>query len=53
MMSETWPQIIEIQNLPNIARSKDNQTKAFGQLIKYSMKAIFRQKTIQKSSHGN
>ena len=38
MVSSTGKQIILIHILPNISRSKDNQTMKFGQLIVYSTK---------------
>ena len=34
-----------IHILPNISRSKDNQAMKFGQLIKYSVRSIFLQKS--------
>ena len=34
--------------LPNISRSKSNQTMKFGQLIEYSMKNIFLEKLYKK-----
>ena len=34
--------------LPNISRSKDKQTKKFGQLIEYNMKYIFLEKSYRK-----
>ena len=37
-----------IHILPNISRSKGNQTMKFGQLIEYNMKSIFYQKLYQK-----
>ena len=35
MTSQTWEQIITVQILPNISRSKGNQAIKFGQLIKW------------------
>ena len=45
-MSQTEKQIITIHLLPNIWRSKDNQTIKFGQLIEY--KIIFFEKSYTK-----
>ena len=36
--------------LPNISRSKDNQTMKFGQLIEYDKMNIFLQKSYTKCS---
>ena len=44
MTSQTRQQIITIHILPNISRSKDNQTMKFGQLIDYNMKMILLEK---------
>ena len=41
MTSQTGKQIITTHILPNISRSKDNQTMKFGPLIEYSMRNIF------------
>ena len=40
-MSQTGKQTIAIHKLPNISRSKGNQTMKFGQLIEYNMRNIF------------
>ena len=40
----TWQQIITIHILPNISRSKFNQTMKFGQLIEYDMRNSFLEK---------
>ena len=37
MTSQTGQQITTIHVLPNISRSKNNQTMKFGQVTKYSM----------------
>ena len=37
MTSQTGQEINTIHILPNISRSKGNQTKKFGQLIEYNM----------------
>ena len=42
--SQSGIQIIAIHILPNISRSKDNQTMKFGQLIEYNMTDIFLEK---------
>ena len=41
MTSQTGQQIIAIHILPNISKSKDNQTMTFGQLIEYNKINIF------------
>ena len=48
MTSQTRQQIITIQILPNISRSKGNHTVKFGQLIDYSMRNIFLKKSPTK-----
>ena len=48
MMSQPGKQTIAIHILPYISRSKDNQTVKFGQLIKYSMRKIFLEKSYPK-----
>ena len=48
MTSSTGKQIIAMQTLPNISRSKDNQTISFSQLIEYNMRNIFLQKSHTK-----
>ena len=40
MTSQTGLQIITIQVLPNISRSKNNQAMKFGQLIEYNMRIM-------------
>ena len=37
-----------MHTLPNISRSKGNQTMRFGQLIEYNMKNIFLEKSCKK-----
>ena len=44
MTAQTREQIITIQILPNISRSKINQEIKFGQLIGCNMRNIFAQK---------
>ena len=44
MTSQRVQQTILIHILPNISRSKDNQTMKFGQLIDYNMRKIFLEK---------
>ena len=46
-MSQTVQQIIVMQILPNVSRSKDNQTMKFDQLTKYT-RNIFLQKLYTK-----
>ena len=41
-------QTIAIHILPNIARSKVNQTKKFGQLAEYNMRNTFLEKSYTK-----
>ena len=48
MRSQTRQQIIQIHILPNISRSKDNQTMKFGQLIECNMRNIFLEKSYTK-----
>ena len=47
MMSQTGWQINTIHILPNISRSKGNQTTNFGQLIEYNMINIFLEKSYK------
>ena len=44
MTSQTGQQIITIQILPNISRSKGNQTTKLGHLTEYNMRNIFLEK---------
>ena len=46
--SQTEQQIITIYILPNISRSKVNQTIKFGQLIEYNIRNIFLGKAYTK-----
>ena len=48
MTSQPGKQTNVIQILPNISRSKDNQTMKFGQSIEYTMRNIFLKKFIPK-----
>ena len=48
MMSQPGKQIIEINILPNISRTKDNQAMKFGQLIEYNMRNISPEKSYTK-----
>ena len=48
MTSEPGKQINAIQILPNISRSKGNQTMKFGQWIDYNMRNIFFEKLCTK-----
>ena len=41
MTSQPGKQTIAIHILPNISRSKDNQTVNFGKLIQYNVRNIF------------
>ena len=49
MTSKPWKHKIAIHTLPNISRSKDNQTMKFRQLIEYIIRKIFLQKSHSKS----
>ena len=48
MMLHTGQQVVAIYTLPNISRSKGNQTMKFGQLITYNMRNIFLEKSYTK-----
>ena len=48
MKSKLGYQTIVVHILPNISRSKDNQTMKFGQLIEYNMRNIFLEKSYTK-----
>ena len=48
MTSQTGKQIITIHILPNISRSKGNQTMELGQLIENNMVNIFLEKSYTK-----
>ena len=48
MTSQVGKQTIAIYILPNISRSKGNQTMKSGQLIKYNMRKIFLQNSYTK-----
>ena len=48
MMSQPSYQTIVIHILPNISRSKGNQTMKFGQLIECNMRNIFLEKSYAK-----
>ena len=48
MTSQPGQQTIEIHILPNISRTKENQTMKFGQLIEYDMRNIFVEKSYAK-----
>ena len=48
MTSQPGKQTNAIQILPNISRSKGNQTMKFGQLIEYNMRNIFLEKSYTK-----
>ena len=46
MTSQPGKQIIAIHMLPNISRSKGNQTTKFGQSMKYNLRNIYLQKWL-------
>ena len=48
MTSQTGMQIIIIHIMPNISRSKVNQTMKFSQFIKYNVRNIFFEKSCRK-----
>ena len=48
MTSQPGKQTIAIHILPNISRSKDNQTMKFGQLVQCNMRNIFLEKSYIK-----
>ena len=43
-----WLRILTILILPNISRSKGNQTLKFGQVIEYNKRIIFLRKSYRK-----
>ena len=47
MTSEPGQQTIVVRILPNISRSKGNQTMKFGQLIEYNTRNIFLKNHLQ------
>ena len=47
MTSQPEKQTIAIHILPDISRSKGNQTMKFGQLIEYIMRNVFLEKSTQ------
>ena len=50
MTSQPGKKTIAIHILPNISRSKGNQTMKYGQLIQYNMRNIFLKKSYIKCS---
>ena len=48
MTSQPGKQTIAMHTLPNIWRSKGNQTIKFGELIDYDMRNIFLEKSFRK-----
>ena len=48
MTLQPGKQTIAVHTLPNISRSKDNQTIKFGQLIEYNMGGLFLEKSYKK-----
>ena len=48
MTSQSGKQTVAIHILPNISRSKGNQTIKCGQLIEYNMRNIFLEKSNTK-----
>ena len=48
MTSQTGKQAFAIQILPNVSRSKGNQTRKFGHLIEYNMRNLFVEKSYTK-----
>ena len=52
MISHPGHQTIAIQTLPNISRSKVNQTMKFDQAIEYNKRNIFKKKIMHKMRPG-
>ena len=50
MTSQRGQQEIVIHIMPNISRSKDNQTMKFGQLIEYNIRKFFHEKSYTEFS---
>ena len=48
-MSQAGQKVTATHMLPNISRSKGNQTMNFGQLIEYNMRNTFFEKTMHIS----
>ena len=48
MTSQAGEQTVAMHILPNISRSKSNQTMKFDQLIDYNMRNIFAEKSYTK-----
>ena len=48
MTSQPGEQTIVIYILPNISKSKGNQSMKFGQLIEYNMRNVFVEKSYTK-----
>ena len=48
MTSQPGSQTIAIHILPNISRSKDDQTTKIGQLIEFNLRNIFLEKSYTK-----
>ena len=53
MTSQRGTQTVAIHILPNISRSKGNETNKYGQLIEYSMRNTFIEKIIHKMWRRN
>ena len=53
MTSQPGLPAISIHILPNISKTKGNQTMTFGQLIEYNKRNIFLQKFMQKMRQGD
>ena len=53
MTSQPGKQTVIIQILPNISRSKGNQTMKFGHIIEYNTRNIFLQKPYPKCGGRN
>ena len=52
MTLQSGQQTIVIHVLPNISRSKDNQTMKFGPLIECNIRSIFPEKSSTKCGGG-
>ena len=53
MTSQPGKQTIAKHILPNISRSKGNQTMKFGELVEYNMRNIFLEKSYTKCDGEN
>ena len=52
MTSQAGKQIIMVHTLPNISRSRGNQSMKFGKFIEYNMRNSFLEKSYTKCGAG-